>query len=346
MTTATQNEISFYRNPPIGVEDWRYAYQTARVRVLELSMIPRGTFVDMANADSFAEAAELLAGTDYTVGANADSAQIEQMLSECRTRVRQLFAELMLDTEIVDFLRAREDFTNMRLAIRRMVTEKPLGLDYSNEGNVPAEEFEEIFEQENYDRFPDYLQDAVEAAVLGYYEHKDIRQIDYQIDRQEAAWRVRQAAQHKLTFVLSLVRVRIDLANIRTMFRLKMAGREEETNLFLPDGFVDISKFLQGLEAGHEAIGQLFYATPYFELMEAAIPYLRNEQSFLKLEKECEDFVKGFLKTTRSIASGPQPVVAYFLMKEAEIRNVRMALNGKKNGLGAKLILDRLGEWM
>ena len=36
MTTATQNEISFYRYPPVGAEDWAYAYQTAQVRVLEV----------------------------------------------------------------------------------------------------------------------------------------------------------------------------------------------------------------------------------------------------------------------------------------------------------------------
>ena len=234
----------------------------------------------------------------------------------------------------------------MRLAIRRTVTERPLGLDYSNEGNVPAEEFEEIFEQENYERLPEYLHEAVEAAVLGYYESKDIRRIDYEIDQCEAKWRLEQAESTGSIFAISTVRLRIDLANIRTMLRLKSAGREEESQFFIPGGFVEVDKYKQGLETGLETIGQLFFATPYYELLEAAIPYLRNEKSFLKLEKECEDFVKGFLKTTRSIASGPQPVIAFFLMKEAEIRTVRMMLVGKKNGLDAKLLLDRLGEWM
>ena len=346
MAIALKNEIDFYRYPPVGPEDWRYAYSTAKVRVLELSMIPRGTFVDMANAGSFAAAVELLAGTEYTIDAKAASDEIEQMLMTRRTESRQLFADLILDKGVITFLRAREDFANMKLAIRRVVTGKPLGLDYSNEGNVPAEEFEEIFEQENYERLPGYLQDAVEGAVLGYYENKDIPRIDHEIDRVQAAWRIQQALELKDTFCLSLMRLRIDLDNIRTMLRLKMAEREDQTKFFLPGGFVDIEKCIQGLGVGFEAIGALFFATPYHELLEASIPYLRNQKSFLKLEKECEDYVKGFLKTTRSIAAGPQPVVAYFLMKEAEIRTVRMVLTGKKNGLDAKLILDRLGEWI
>jgi V/A-type H+-transporting ATPase subunit C len=309
-------------------------------------MVPRGTFVDMANAGSFAEAAELLAGTEYAVGAKATSDEIEQMLMTRRTEARELFAHLMLDEAVVQFLRMREDFTNMRLAIRRIVTGKPLGLDYSNEGNVSVEEFGEIFEQENYERLPEYLQRAVEAAILGYYENKDIRRIDYELDRVEGQTRLEKAVELGNEFVVSLIRIRIDLNNIRTMLRLKMADREEETRFFAVGGFVDTDKYRQGLETGLEAIGGLFFATPYYELLEASISYLHNEKSFLKLEKECDDYVKGFLKTTRSIAAGPQPVIAYFLMKEAEIRTVRMMLTGKKNGLSAKLILDRLGDWI
>ena len=346
MSTALKTEIDFYRYPPIGPEDWNYAYPTAKVRVLELAMIPRTVFVDMANAGSFADAAEFLAGTEYTVNADAASDEIEQMLMARRTETRRQFADLMLDGRIVEFLRMREDFTNMRLAIRRVVTDRPLGLDYSNEGNVPAEEFGEIFEQENYELLPAYLQEGVEAAVLGYYEDKDIRRIDYELDRTESVVRLRDAIRLKNVFILSLVRIRIDLYNIKTMLRLKMAGREEETRFFVEGGFVDPDKFSQGLETGLEAVAGLFFATPYYDLLEASTAYLRSEKSFLKLEKECEDYIKGFLRTSQSIASGPQPVVAYFLMKEAEIRTVRMVLTGKKNGLDGKLILDRLGDWI
>lgn len=337
--------IDFYQYPPIGGENWEYAYAAAQARVLETLMLPRGTFVDMANAESFAAAVELLGGTEYAIDGDADSAAIEAMLLERRSAVRALFADLMPNKETVMMMRSREDFANMRLAVRRVVTERPLGLEYSNEGCVPAEEFEEIFEQEDYTRLPDYLQDAVEAAVLGYYANKDIRQIDYAIDRVEAAWRVQRARELNCVFSLSLARLRIDLNNLRTMLRLKMADRDER-EYFLPDGFVDTDKFAHGLDTGMEAVAAVFFATPFAELLDESITYLRAEQSFLRLEQKCEDYLMGFLKTTRQIAAGPQPVMAYLLMKEAEIRTVRMMLVGKKNGLSSKLMLDRLGHWM
>ena len=342
--TDQQVDIDFYRYPPIGEEDWRYAFATAQVRVLETRMLGANTLADMANADGFDAAAESLSGSEYTVSQSVRNfAEIETMLLDRRSAVRELFVELMLDEGMVGILRAREDFANMRLAVRRVVTEKPIGLDYSNEGSVPAEEFEEIFEQENYSRFPQYLQDAVEEAVLGYYQDKDIRRIDYGIDRMMMAYDIKSAQETESVFLLSLFRTRLDLTNIRTMLRLKMAERDER-EFFFPGGFVTPDRFIHALDIGYEAIAPLFYATPYYDVVERGVSYLASEQSFLRLEKACEDHLAGFLRTTATIAAGPQTVIAYLLRKENEIRTVRMLLTCKRNGLDTKLILDRLGE--
>ena len=334
----------FYRYPPVGDDDWRYVYETAKVRVLETMMLSRGLLADMASAADFAGAAELSSSTEYAVAADSTESQIEQMLLERRRAIRILFAELMHDEELVRMLRVREDFANMRLALRRLVTEKPLGLDYSDEGDVPAEEFEDVLRRESYEHLPEHLQDAVEAAVLGYYEHKDIRWIDYGIDKMEFAWQIRRAAQLKSVFCASRARILVDLYNVRTMLRLKAAERDE-TEFFCEGGFVDTDRFVQGLTTPYESLGSLFFVTPYYEVVEEGVRYLLSEQSFLKLEQQCEDYLMGFLKSTSQIAAGPQPIVAYFLMKEAEIRAVRMVLIGKKNFLAAELMLNRLGTW-
>lgn len=342
MSEAVEKSIiDFYRYPPVGQEDWKYAFATANVRVLEMSMITKGTFIDMANASSFAEAMELLGGSEYAMGTISSFSEIEEMLLARRTHVRNLFIELIVDEKIIELLKAREDFANMRLAIRRVVTERPIGTDYSNEGCVPAEDFEEIFETENYVKFPEYLQEAVEKAVLGYYQAKDIRKIDYAIDHAEAAYRLRKARALDSVFLKSLFMMRIDLLNIRTMLRLKMADRQEKEH-FITGGFVELDKFIHGLDLSYEAIPTLFFATPYYELLEGGINYLTSEHSFLGLEELCEEHMIGFLKTTNSICSGPQPIIAYLLLKEIEIRTLRMVLSCKNNGLDAKTILDRL----
>ena len=88
--------------------------------------------------------------------------------------MRELFAELMIDKPIVELFRSRDDFANLRLVLRRTLTERPLGENYSNEGNVSPQIFAQVFEEENYGLFPDYMAEAVEQAVLAYYQNKDI----------------------------------------------------------------------------------------------------------------------------------------------------------------------------
>ncbi|MHC5060760.1 MAG: V-type ATPase subunit [Planctomycetota bacterium] len=339
-----QGTIDFFCYPPVGEEDWRYMFSSAKVRVLESMMLERGVLLDMANAEDFEAALEMLSGSEYALsGRAAGSSEVEKMLLERRRAARELFVDLMLDDEYVQVLSAREDFANMRLAVRRVVTEKPIGLDYSDEGSVSAEEFEDVFEQENYSRFPDYMQEAVEAAILGYYQNKDIRRIDYEIDRVEAGYDLKRAGQIGSVFLESLFRTRVDLANIRTMLRLKLSdqrGRE----FFLPGGFVETDRLVHCSDIGYEAIAPLFYATPYHAVVDSGVSYLSSEGSFLHLERSCQDHMMGFLKTTTAITAGPQPVVAYLLMKENEIRAVRMVLACKKNRMDTKFILDRLGE--
>jgi len=343
---AKRSVIDFYTYPPVGGDDWRYTFETAQVRVLEMQMLTRNALLDMANAESFEAAADLLSATEYTLPrAGKSFAEVENILRARRQAVRQLFADLMIDEPPVELFRTRDDFANLRLAIRRTLTDKPLGTDYSNDGNVPPELIEQIFaEADEFSKmvFPDYVQEAVEQAVLAYYKDKDIRQIDYAIDSVQAVYNLKKARELKSIFLLGLFRIQIDLTNIRTLLRLKFT-ESEETNVFLKGGYIELDRLQRGLDFGYEALGPLFFVTPYYEAVQTGTNYLASNKSFLAAEQQCDAHLIGFLKSTITITAGPQPIIAYLLMKENEIRTVRLILTAKKNFLDTKLILDRIG---
>ena len=340
---GVQAALGFYRYPPVGADDWRYTYQSAVIRVLEMQMLTSSLLQDLAEAADFATAVELLGQTEYgEIRAATNSDEMEQFLLLRRTLVRQLFSELMLDQDVVWLMRSRDDFANLRLAVRRFVTQQPIEVDYSEEGNIHHDLFEEVFEGENYDLLPDCMAEAVEQAVLRYYTGKDIRQVDYAIDSVEAGYKQRRARELGSIFLGNLFRIEIDLDNIRTMLRLKWAGSEQK-NVFIEGGYLELERLLAGLDMGYESLANVFFATPYYRILEDGVGYLTSEKSFLKLESLCEEYFTGFLKSTSQITAGPQPIIAYLLAKENEIRKVRMILTAKKNQLDKKLILDRLG---
>jgi V/A-type H+-transporting ATPase subunit C len=342
---AEQAILDFYTYPPIGNDDWRYTFQTAQVRCLETQMLTKTTLLDMANAENFESAADLLTATEYALPHGSKNfAEVENILQLRRSEVRKLFAELIIDKPVVELFRTRDDFANLRLALRRTLTERPLGTDYSNEGNVSPEIFEQVFEEENYELFPDYMQQAIERAVLAYYQNnKDICQIDYAIDCFQAEYNLKKAHQLKSIFLLGLFKIQIDLTNIRMMLRLKYT-ESERRNVFLKGGFIELERLKRGVDIGYESHGQLFFVLPYHRVVESGANYLMSDKSFLTAERQCAEFLTGYLMTTIQITAGPQPIIAYLLMKENEIRTVRLILTAKKNSLDTKLILDRLAE--
>ena len=44
---AEQAILDFYTYPPIGGDDWRYTFQTAQVRVLEMQMLTPAALLDI-----------------------------------------------------------------------------------------------------------------------------------------------------------------------------------------------------------------------------------------------------------------------------------------------------------
>jgi len=342
---AEQSYSEFYRYPSVGVDDFRYQYQTALVRVFETQMLSKGTLVDMANAEDFRQAAELLSGTEYALPAGQDGAALEEILQLRRTAVRDLFDELTVDKPIVRLFRSRDDYSHLRLAVRRAMTDRPIGTDYSPDGNVPPKQFEQVFAEETYELFPACLQEATERAVLAYYQNKDIRQIDYAIDSAQNEHNLATARELKSIFLFNLFRVQIDLTNIRTMLRQKFAGAASayfDERAFLKGGFLEMDRLRRAMDLPYEAMGPLFFVTPYYEVVEAGASYLGAQKSFLKLEQRCDEHMLGYLRTTLEIMTGPQPIIAYLLMKEHEIRMVRLVLTAKRNHLETKLILDRI----
>jgi V/A-type H+-transporting ATPase subunit C len=298
----------------------------------------------MANAPDFAAAAGSLSASEYTIGQTAGDAEVEAMLRERRTAVREQFDGWVADNdpEIVTLFRSRDDYANLRLAVRRAVTDRPVGSDYSPEGNVPPELYEQVFEKENYELFPDYLRRATEEAVLAYYQNKEIPQIDHTIDRLQAAYKLSTAEELEKPFLLNLFRIEVDLTNLRTLLRLKLTDADQR-NVFLEGGFIELERFAHGLDAGYEAFGQLFFVTPYNRVAEIGAGYVASDESFLKLEQQCEEYLTGYLRTAVQVTAGLQPLVAYLLLKEQEIRTVRLILTAKRNQLDARLILDRIG---
>ena len=123
---------------------------------------------------------------------------------------------------------------------------------------IAIEEFEEIFQEENYERLPECMQEAVEQRCWGI-KNKDILEIDYAIDRAQALWRISDTRNRQRIWPVHVPYPHRSY-NLRTLMRLK--SPRDESTYFLHEGFVERDRFVQGLDLNYDSLAALFLQRP------------------------------------------------------------------------------------
>jgi V/A-type H+-transporting ATPase subunit C len=132
----------------------------------------------------------------------------------------------------------------------------------------------------------------------------------------------------------------IDITNMKSLARVNRLGgsREFLARCLIEGGSIDVAVML-GLHG--QPVGAIVDALRFTRYSNLAEEGLREGSRFDLL---ADDFVMSFLKGARHKAFGPEPLIAYVLAKETEIRNLRIIFTGKVNGLTAGAIRERLRE--
>jgi len=343
MTAYGTNEINIAMMPFVGDNDWNFAFQTALVRSMETALLTPAIFQDMAAAADLNAAVEILGGSEYAMAqGKVTISEVEKMLAEKRQQLLHFYADLLSSSPVSALGAVSIDMSNLRLALRRFLSEKPIGTDYAQGGSQPEAMFETIFEQNDYSFLPLYMQKAIEQGILAYYGEKDVRAIDYAVDQAQFDAVLELGREADCSYLQGLIRVWADLTNIKTVMRKKI--RETDSlDGFIAGGFLDADKLKAALHQPHDQFSSICFATPYASLIDAGIDYLTKNNSFLRFEALCDRYMDGCYDLANQITAGIQPAIAYFYRKSDQIRKIRMVLTAKSNLLDKQLILDRLG---
>ncbi len=148
------------------------------------------------------------------------------------------------------------------------------------------------------------------------------------------------------SFVQDYIRHKIDLSNIKILFRVKYSGlsREKFESLVLSGGFLEKKLIIQCFDLSYAEVGEKLRATPYKELLAKAADTLEERDTFIELERGMEDFLMTFLQKAKNIVFGPEPVFAYGLAKKREMRLVRLLGVGKANQIPDELLKERMSR--
>jgi V/A-type H+-transporting ATPase subunit C len=325
--------------------DVRYAYATGRIRVLESKLLSASRVEKMIESPTISDALIYLEDTAYddTIGEVTDPEHYEDLVLNEKRFAFDLMEQLVIDEEIRHMFRIPYDFNNLKLLLKRRLSEKEIPLMLSQFGTITADEVKTAFDTENFNSLPEFIRDTIGLALAHHYQTKDLKSMECIIDNLEYR-KIRALARKSSVPMLStFIVARIDLTNIATFIRIKYFDTDdnlEET--IIEGGNLDPLFFMKGMGEPLETISAFFSNTPYHDIVETGMRKVLEDGSFSTLDRETENYLTQLLKYSRYVTFGVEPLFAYFTAREQDLNIIKMILVGKLNELSKEEMRERI----
>ncbi len=313
-----------------------YIYAVTLVRIWEKKLAGTGAFVRLCESGTFEDVLALAHDAGYPDCGDDYETMLWKEMENTYARLR----EIAPDEELFDLFQIEGDYQNLKVILR----EEALGLPPQNglltsRARIDPDLLRRAIEEEDLSSLPAELAAAVQKGQKALNEAKNPQLADLEADLLQMRDELSGALETKNDFLIRYFRMKIDLYNLKTLFRMiRMKKDETFARLALAGGGAIDPAALAPLTAFEPASAIDFYGKTDYA------PIAENASSLRRIEAACEAFEEGFLKRSGSVNFGIEPLVAYLLKKRKEIRRFRMLFVGKRNEIESSVLIESLGE--
>lgn len=323
------------------IDDGEFAFATGSVRVLEKRLLTGAHLWRMAEAANAAEAWRLLADAAVSKATEIGWQNYEEALAKELQGLYRYVHFVSPKPELTNWLAGRYDFHNLKVFLKaRFLSEDPTDAVF-DVGVVPAKLIEQAVKTGVWNALPDELAKAGERAAAEYQKTRSAQAFDIIVDREMYAY-LKAVSRHP--FLHALVDIWCDLINLKTALRLKVLGKEKGflNKALIGPGSIAFERLLSLFDAPLENWAEELRHTQYANVIAQALARWENEHSLALIERLSDDFVTERLSAAKLSLYGVEPLVAYVLAKELEIKNIRIIMVGKINGLSIEALKERI----
>jgi V/A-type H+-transporting ATPase subunit C len=250
---------------------------------------------------------------------------------------------LIIDEEIRHLFRIPYDFHNAKLLLKRRLSGIETPITLSEFGTIPRDVIQDAFDTENFNPLPEFMREAVGQAMAHHYLKKDLKSMEFIIDNLEYGALRTLVQKISIPFLSAFVAAKIDLTNIATFLRIKYFETQDSVvEAIIEGGTLDFLFFMKLMGETFESVAALFRNSPYHEIVDLGTRKILESGSFSALDRETENYLMRFMKHTRYITFGAEPLFAYFAAREQDLNIIKMILVGKLNELSKDDMRERL----
>lgn len=317
------------------MKDTEYAFAVARIRSNENKLLSSATVESAITAADYNETLKVFSDSGYGDFASNDE---EKILSAKQKEAFELIYSSAPDKKCIDFLIVKNDFHNIKAALKCLVTSK------STEGllltpcMIDTDVVVKAVSEKQFDKLPDAFKATVEKAYEVLTTTLDGQLCDIVLDKACLEMTLRLAKESKDDFSISLANKMTALYDVKIALRCMKTGKDREfTRSALADcDILDTDRLADAALEGEAAL------TEYVKMLNLGRLHECIGKSYAAFEKEMDDILIDCVKDAKYHCLGIAPLAAYYFAVENEVKTVRIILSCKKNGMPIEIIRERV----
>ena len=332
------------RDIMLKVNQDSYAYASGLLRARELKLLDKNRIDRMLEATKAEDAYRVLAEAEY--GMDIDSIKsvfdFESLLAEEMKKTYDLLLEIGPDEEVINVFQKRYDYFNMKVLLKAELSNQDAPPILLDKGFYDTDELVRMIRDRDYEQLDQIMQNAIAQVYDVFSRTRDSQVIDLIFDKALYHQFYVELKGIKSKFANELADIIVDITNIKMFTRLKALNKPLEfiEKVLLDGGIIDENIYFDNVETSTDDFLNDIEWTEYSKTIQKSI---KNNKDIHTLEKVLDDHLMNYIiQQSKQVTIGIEPFIAFLFAKEAEIKNVRIILTGKINGLSNDLIRERL----
>lgn len=324
-----------------------YAYAAAHIRAIETRLINENKMnrlLDMVNPE---DAIKFLTESGY--GADLPDSYksligMEMLFAAEQERAYNLLLDILPDPRPVYLFQRRYDYLNAKLILKAEFLSINVSERLSSLGTINPERLLGYITERKYKELPEILAEAVEESLDAFSRTRDPQVIDFILDKASYRNMLVDADDYGDPFLVELVQRLVDVANVRVFIRAKLLGQSAEFigKVLINGGSIPDDSLKKLREQSLEDFLQTLKTYRLEKLSLKLMKVFEEKKGISEAEKILDDYIIEFLKPSKYVTLGIEPVIAYLFLKETEIKNARLILTGLVNRIPHETIKERL----
>lgn len=308
------------------------------LRVLEKRMLNSGSVERIIDASSASEVLKLLSqNSEYDFSGITRTEDYEIVLKAGLKNAYDLLYKISPKPIIVDILAAKYVFHNLKVALKSKYLNKNMDYLYSDIPRVGIDL--------NGDA-PEHIKTAASVAIKTFDETNNPQDIDIILDKHMFGYMLDLCEQFQNDFITKYVQMSIDFYNAKTLMRAKEMQKDRRflNECFVAGGLISASFFLENYDKHPNELAPVFYYKYFGEVMKESFAAYEKQGNYSTMEKLFDNFVLEHVKQAKYIAFGPEILFAYLVLKENEVKQIRILVTCKNNNIPIEALRERLRD--